>query len=345
MAHLKTFGVDRYRGISGLSLPTLNRINLITGTNGIGKTALLESLWLFSGKYNGTLFWDANVLRSRESVVNPIAELSDDEIRLSGREGARHLRLITYFERVMQAVSETRDSQLKSEDAAPIVGRLITKVNNKPIKGPELLQRTPEGLVACRAVVGAGQPAAIFVSTVQEIDTSQEVLRRYSRLVRSRGKSDLESAMQFMFNGYPRVEILTSDSGKPYIAVSRNEGRPLPLRALGGGAVKFFSLYLNFFTARHGLVFFDEIENGVHYSLFRKVWKCIREWAGRWNIQFFATTHSREFIHAAVDSYADRPDDISIHNLFLGESSQTIDVLTYTGDSLVGAKELNLEVR
>ena len=345
MTHLKTFRVDRYRGISGLSLPTLNRLNLITGKNGIGKTALLESMWLFASKYNGTLYWNENVLRSRESVVNPIDELSHNEIRLSGREGTRHLRLNTCFERVFQAVSETGGSQLKSKDAAPIVGRLITKINNKPIKGSELLQHTPEGLVACRAAVGPGRPESIFVSTVQEIDTSQKILRRYSSLVRSLGKSDLESAMQFMFNGYPQVEILTNDSGKPYLAVSRNKGRPLPLRALGGGTVKFFSLYLNFFAARNGLVFFDEIENGVHYSLFKNVWKFIREWAGRWNVQFFATTHSREFIHAAIDSHADRPNEISIHNLFMSESSQTIDAITYTGESLLGAKELKLEVR
>ena len=256
MAHLKTFCVERYRGISGLSLPTLNRINLITGMNGIGKTALLESMWLFTGRDNGTLYWNANVLRSRESVVNPVAELSYDEIHLSGRVRGRHLRLKTYFERVFQPVSETRGGELKSKDAAPIVGRLITKINNKSIKGSELLQTTPEGLVAFRVAVGSGRPTGIFVSTVQEIDTSQEVLQRYSRLVRSVGKSDLESAMQFMFDGNPRVEILTSDSGKPYLAVSRNGGQPLPLRALGGGAVKFFSLYLNFFTAQNGLVFF-----------------------------------------------------------------------------------------
>ncbi len=345
MTHLKAFRVERYRGLSGLSLPTLNRLNLITGKNGIGKTALLEAMWLFAGKHNGTLYWNANVLRSRESVVDPIAELSADEIRFSGREGARNLRVHTYFERVFQAVSEAGDSRLKSKNVAPIVGRLTTKINNRTIKGSELLQQTPEGLVSCRVTVDPNRPEGIFVSTVQDIDTSQEVLRRYSSLVRSLGKSDLESAMHFMFKGYPQVEILTSDSGKPYLAVSRNNGRPLPLRALGGGAVKFFSLYLNFFAARNGLVFFDEIENGVHYSLFKNIWKFIREWAERWNVQFFGTTHSREFIHAAVESHAHRPDELSVNNLFMKESDQMIDVITYAGESLLGAKELELEVR
>lgn len=264
MTHLRAFRVERYRGISGLSLPTLNRLNLITGKNGIGKTALLESMWLFT---------------------------------------------------------------------------------NKNIKGSELLQATPEGLVSCRVTVDPNRPEGIFVGTVQDIDTSQEVLGRYSSLVRTLGKSDLESAMQFMFKGNPQVEILTSDSGKPYLAVSRNNGRPLPLRALGGGAVKFFSLYLNFFAARNGLVFFDEIENGVHHSLFKNIWKFILEWSKRWNVQFFGTTHSREFIRAAVEAHADQPDELSVHNLFMKESDQTIDAITYAGDTLLGADDLRLEVR
>lgn len=345
MKHLRTFTVGRYRGIGGLSFPKLTRANLVTGMNGIGKTALLESMWLFSGRYNSNLYWNANVLRSREDIVNPIAELSQDEILLSGQERSRHLVVKATFEQVVRTNRRSSNSHSKSADSVPIVGRLVTKVNNKQIKGPDLLRNSPEGLVSYRVEPRPGQPLGIFVSTVQEIDTAQEVLQRYSKLVRSRGKSELESAMQIMFDGYQQVEILTSDTGKPYLAVSKNGDRPLPLRALGGGAVKFFSLYLNFFTAQNGLVFFDEIENGVHYSIFGNLWKCVREWTKKWNVQFFATTHSREFVHEAVDKYTDRPFELSVHKLFFNKKTDSIDAVTYCGESLLGAKDLDLEIR
>ena len=45
MDFLSSFEAVHYRGISGLSLPRLSPANLITGMNGIGKTALIEAMW------------------------------------------------------------------------------------------------------------------------------------------------------------------------------------------------------------------------------------------------------------------------------------------------------------
>lgn len=44
MIHLSSFEAIHYRGIDGLSLPELNHVNLITGVNGVGKTALIEAI-------------------------------------------------------------------------------------------------------------------------------------------------------------------------------------------------------------------------------------------------------------------------------------------------------------
>ena len=65
----------------------------------------------------------------------------------------------------------------------------------------------------------------------------------------------------------------------------------------------------------------------------------------QWNVQFIATTHSGEFIDSAIDAFADDPEDLSIHKLFCNESSGQMEVATFTGKSLLGARDLNLEVR
>ena len=52
MTFLNSFEAVHYRGIDGLSFPHLARANLITGVNGVGKTAVLEAMWLFTGRYN-----------------------------------------------------------------------------------------------------------------------------------------------------------------------------------------------------------------------------------------------------------------------------------------------------
>ena len=68
MIHLSSFEAVHYRGIDGLSLPKLNHVNLITGANGVGKTALIEAIWLFMGRHNTQIAVEReNVQRSSQS--------------------------------------------------------------------------------------------------------------------------------------------------------------------------------------------------------------------------------------------------------------------------------------
>ena len=86
MTHLTSFRTVRYRGIDGLSLPRLSQANLVTGVNGIGKTALLEAMWLFVGRYNPMLLWNANVQRSNSHILDPVSRLSGGTLELHGAE-------------------------------------------------------------------------------------------------------------------------------------------------------------------------------------------------------------------------------------------------------------------
>ena len=45
---LTSLSIKNFRGIDQLTIKPLGRINLIAGKNGVGKTAVLESLWILS---------------------------------------------------------------------------------------------------------------------------------------------------------------------------------------------------------------------------------------------------------------------------------------------------------
>jgi hypothetical protein len=53
------------------------------------------------------------------------------------------------------------------------------------------------------------------------------------------------------------------------------------------------------FFAWHFFLLIDEIENGLHYSVLKKVWKAIAQYARKSNSQIVTTTHSWESIEAA----------------------------------------------
>jgi hypothetical protein len=72
----------------------------------------------------------------------------------------------------------------------------------------------------------------------------------------------------------------------------------VPLRILGDGVNRFFSIALALVQAKGGLLLVDEIENGIHYSVQADLWRSIFKTAARLNVQVFATTHSYDCIKA-----------------------------------------------
>lgn len=86
MAHLRSFRAPRYRGLGGLSLEGLRRVNLVTGGNDSGKTSTLEAIWLFYGRYAPENLWDERVQRSAPPPPNPLSALGPERIEMRGVE-------------------------------------------------------------------------------------------------------------------------------------------------------------------------------------------------------------------------------------------------------------------
>lgn len=88
MAHLRSFRALRYRGLGGLSLEGLRRVNLITGENDTGKTSTLEAIWLFHGRHTPQNLWDQRVQRADLPPLNPLSALGSERIEMRGVEDA-----------------------------------------------------------------------------------------------------------------------------------------------------------------------------------------------------------------------------------------------------------------
>ena len=349
MTFLTSFQVVHYRGIDGLSLPALTRANLVTGVNGVGKTALLEAMWLFTGRHNPTLLWNANVQRSNNPVLNPVARLSRDRLELHGVENGSHHELRTTFDKVADIARPAKVGGASEENMMqlPVTGRIDTYLDRRLAKGKiGGLQRTPWGLVQHQIPKSpTPRPDTVIEGTKFQIETSQEYLQRYSDMVREGHKEDFTNAINLMLPKVKGVEILTDGMGKSYLSALTSDGVQLPLGDLGGGIVRLSRLLLSCFASRDGMLLVDEIENGMHYSMLGDIWTFARRWMHEWNVQLVATTHSDECIDAAITGFADAPADLSIHNLFMNEEAGQIQAVTFSGESLEGARNLDLEVR
>ena len=355
MIQLNSFCAVRYRGIDGLQLANLSRVNLITGPNGVGKTALIEAMWLYAGRFNPRLLWNPNIQRTSMLILDPISLLTHDELELHGEENGNRHEIRFAFEKIVGTSPDARFAgslqeymkDMPTVVGPPVVGLVHIHLDGEPVtEGYQVIHVTPSGAVLCRSLQEpAGRPDCVIETTKFQHETSDEYLKRYSSLVRRGHKRELVKAINMITGNIEDVEILTDDSGKSYLSVEVADGKRLPLHDLGGGAVRLARLLLSFSAARGGILLIDELENGVYHAVQSEIWEQARQWVNQWNVQLVATTHSGEFIDAAIDAFENAPADLSIHKLFRNERTGQVEAVTFTGESLIGARDLDLEIR
>ena len=312
------------------------------------KTALIEAMWLFLRRFDLGLLWDSSVQRSGGAIFNPISELSNGGVELSGTEaGSRH-HWRAAFEHTSQTflplpATGRGDKPLP----VPMVSPLRTWFDGSQIAGTfGSVRYTPAGAVGHQSPEPPEpRPNCVFEGTRSQLETPDEYMQRYSDMVREGHKKALISALNLVLPTITDIEILTDMARESYLSATTKDGHRRPLADSGGGAIRLLRLYLSFFAARKGLVLVDEVENGIHYSVMTTLWDRARRWMHEWDVQFVASTHSAECIDAAMEAFADKPEDLSIHKLFENEDTGQIRAVTFSGEALEGARELKWEVR
>ena len=91
-----------------------------------------------------------------------------------------------------------------------------------------------------------------------------------------------------------RVVAVTGESryDRRFIVKLKDHSHPVPLKSLGDGAVRLFSIALALANSHGGILTIDEAENGIHHSVQKAFWRMILQTAYKNNIQVLATTHS-----------------------------------------------------
>ena len=351
MTFLTSFKAVHYRGIDGLSFPHLANANLVTGVNGIGKTAVTEAMWLFTGRYNTALLWNPNVQRFNRPILDPIAKLTNGVLELEGMENESRHSLKATFKKVSD-VSDVKPTSIETSVengfvGPPAVGWIHTELDGIPAgQKTTRMFPTPWGTVAFYTHEPDSERSDnVILSTKSQHGAPQEYLQRYSDMVRQNHKDDFRNAINFIFPEVADVGILTDEMGEPYLSATTDDGVQLPLHDLGGGVVRLYQLFLGFFAARGGVLFVDEVENGLHHSVLKDVWARGRAWMRQWNAQLVATTHSAECIDAALAAFEDAPSDLAIHRLSRNEKTGKVEATTFTGETLAGVRDLDLETR
>jgi AAA domain, putative AbiEii toxin, Type IV TA system len=345
-----------FRGFQHLSLKDLGRVNLITGKNNAGKTAILEGLFLLIGPNLPELTLRIHGLRGihqisaletwdwlfydRNTDEPIILEVQNDQgggysltLRLTHARKSRTIR-----NKKGKASPNAQPASLNTTTVKQLLAEYVDRSGSKFTSRGTVTERGVEWERASIPAYPVG-----FLLTPRGRNSSED-LERYSRLAEIGHEVEVVKALKLIDARIKGLKVLVTGANLPMFYADIGLKHLVPLSLMGDGADRLVAIMSTVLLAKGGTVLIDEIDNGLHYSVMKQVWQAIGRAARLAEVQVFATTHSYECITAAHDAFSEAtPYDLRLYRL--ERTSDGVNVATYDQEILEYAAEMSHEVR
>ncbi|MHA1386695.1 MAG: AAA family ATPase [Candidatus Helarchaeota archaeon] len=358
--------IQGFRGISKLKINDFKRFNLFIGENNCGKTTILESLFILTNPTNSFLPTKTNIFRkfsifdeislevlfhnlNIENPINLFAELYGVDMKCRKLEiypkyevGVRleedkTNEIEPLYEEYFQSGSTQKITGLTFKtyfiDKSNIEKKYITELSfNKGLgKEPEITQTKPldyrEKLFARFLFPGiyySKQTTELFGNTLVE--------KRKKNILRVLRKIE------------PLLKDITIGPGNViYCDIGRE--KMLPINVMGAGFLKIFSIILNIENTKNGIIYIDEIENGLYPKSQEILWKSIFNSAKEFNVQIFSTTHSLDCIKAYISTFSKFKKEDELRVFRIERKGEEIKVKKFDDEEVKIALESEWDIR
>ena len=306
--YFKDITIDNFRGIDHLEVKEFAPINIFVGGNNIGKTSILEAIFLLSGMSNLPLSIQINRVRGISSPQQQMGirylfhNISLDRISIKGNtvDGGYELEISPTFKAIETDIQGSFIPQsTKNAPKRQIEGLIASYGIEGDLHENELLLRD-DGFKFAHEKDYEEAVLCTFLSPIQRTNnTTQEEL---DRLIRERRKDEIVDYLK-IFD--PKVTDLESTSSGIFIAID-DVIELLPIEMMGDGISKYLnvltSALVTVFTRK--VILIDEFENGLHYTALRKLWRILLNVVKKTELQLFITTHSIETLQSLADEIA-----------------------------------------
>jgi hypothetical protein len=327
----KILEMNSFRGFKQAQLVGLSRINIVTGTNGSGKTSILEAAFLVSGAANASMAaslsgfrgehaWAVDyelpflsLFQNLDPSIVPILTASSSILQKKGKKHFRQLEIKPVYSVTEGKASTNQKTKLSGIEF--LFSGPSGKVKNSwgwqqniPKEVLDMISRI-DGPHVAPNVLG-GKPSinpdmveAHFVSPyVREL--MHQDYPALTQLSKSLRMGEVVDVLKIIHSSIKNIVPLTEGS-LPVIYADIGEEKLLPISLLGAGVSNLMHIVLPLINVRNGLILIDEFEDGIHHSLFGTLLKIAFDLAKKNNNQIFISTHSNELLREIISVSSD----------------------------------------
>lgn len=329
---LDSLEIKNFRAFQHLRIEKLGRVNLIVGKNNVGKTSVLEALWLYAEQ--GDAYRIFALMRERyETVEAPV---------VYSRWGQKETQEIGMTLRHLFHGRGNPQTNLDAIEIGPV--NLPSKKLSIKVLWPDSLENplcndatnghgvltatdlrqinnatdlTPQLQIGISGSTFFNFPLnqnyfsplllqqslqsviSIFVAanglSLSDIETL------WDKIALSPLEQDVLVSLKIIAPEIQALSLVRNDASLnnriPQVRIAGIDDR-ISLGSMGEGMNRMLGIALALVNAKDGMLLIDEVDTGLHYSVLPEMWKLIFEIAHRLNVQVFATSHSWDCIQS-----------------------------------------------
>jgi AAA15 family ATPase/GTPase len=312
---IKNVEFKNFKCFKDLKVKELKRVNLIGGKNNIGKTSFMEGLELYLSskdiydviaslykmikrrQYNtrqSNRYFEFDVIYKNNSLMeinsqnnNLKIEYFDEFVKKTDTQN----RMIDYID-----VSSISNQNLFGEDNLIVTHEPALKIT---LLGEERVLPLDRIMSERISMVRRNTEAKVAINYVSSSTTDEkEIAIYYGRLIDINKEKYLDESLSLFDENIVALKQKVTERDVVLKLALKDRATPILLTSLGDGINRYIAILCAIWASKDGYLFIDEIENGIHYTNYEKLWKIIFEASKMANCQIFATTHSKECIEA-----------------------------------------------
>jgi AAA15 family ATPase/GTPase len=294
---IKNIAIENFKCFQHLQIEGMERVNLIGGKNNVGKTAFLEAVELLVSSnethelavniYNLITRRQINHIPNSTDIILDFIKEDETKIKISTENKRCEMYLNVQpdgfgfdpeFEEDMENIIPTTSLSLAingNEKSFP-VERLLRR------KMPLLKERKIENVNLIGSAKTEEREIAVLYGSLVDLD------REYF----------LNDSLRIFDDNIISIKQRATKNNVILKLKLKDRQTPVLLSSLGEGLNRYIAVLCAIWACKDGFLLIDEVENGIHYTNYKKLWHIIFQASAEANCQLFITSHSKECIEA-----------------------------------------------
>ena len=339
---IRSLQIENFRCFKKVEVSDICRFAVITGSNGSGKTALLESIFVTGGG-SPELHLRIGTWRGSGEISPSMFEDCfhqfnlENELRITFQDSRGDGRKM----RVRLESKKTLNIPLGSEIPKSDQPKELSFSWETPAGESEgRVEITQKGLEI--PIITEDVYPMLFVNSVTVL-SSEKNARRFSRIAKRNEEESIKKAVKELFPSVKDLSIQT-DSDRPAIyAQVSGVNQKMNIGLVSAGINKFIAILVAIKNSQGGVVLVDEIENGLYYEIFPQMWEQLINQCKEHDVQLLVTTHSKEFLNSIAPLVEKHKEDFCL--LRTRKKNGEASISRFSGKEFTAAIASGFEVR